>query len=509
MMYIGGVQDEAGNQAAAAAVQSYGGLESSPFQPPMTPLPPDFSLRGSDAFAAAGYFDYYRRDDQFGSASSSAAAAPGPVYFNDGQDLNSIVSAGFRPFFANSVPETGGLAGSHQAGITSPGGEGLTADQCLDQLLYGYNHPTGTPSFGGDALASQPPPVFSVEPRRGKKGGDAPGQRTSIYRGVTRHRWTGRYEAHLWDNSGRKEGNPRKGRQGGYDDEVKAAQSYDMAAIKYWGSDAITNFPASDYSEEMEEMKDLSRQEFIATLRRRSSGFSRGASIYRGVTRHRHQGRRWQARIGRVSGNRDLYLGTFATEEEAAEAYDIAAIKFRGTRAVTNFEISRYDIETILTTTLPIGNGAKRQKLGAAAAGGGGDDLDRPQETSGAHEAGAMPYDGRVGFGDDGIFSNFGMVQSPVPSNPVPGPVLPGPVVQTHPWYYNGPLLCPGHHPVVNSSVGSSADSPGPAAFDLVTPSMPPYGDEFFVFPPPPDQLNDSYINIDYHVGTTPTRSDY
>lgn len=72
---------------------------------------------------------------------------------------------------------------------------------------------------------------------------------------------------------------------------------------------------------------------------RKSSGFSRGASIYRGVTRsvliickfcakinctifyfsHRkvhvlrhHQHGRWQARIGRVAGNKDLYLGTFS-----------------------------------------------------------------------------------------------------------------------------------------------------------------------------------------------------
>ncbi|XP_034222783.1 AP2-like ethylene-responsive transcription factor PLT2 isoform X1 [Prunus dulcis] len=42
---------------------------------------------------------------------------------------------------------------------------------------------------------------------------DTFGQRTSIYRGVTRHRWTGRYEAHLWDNSCRREGQSRKGRQ--------------------------------------------------------------------------------------------------------------------------------------------------------------------------------------------------------------------------------------------------------------------------------------------------------
>ena len=32
------------------------------------------------------------------------------------------------------------------------------------------------------------------------------------------------------------------------------------------------------------------------------------------------------------------------TEEEAAEAYDIAAIELRGVHAVTNFDISNFDI---------------------------------------------------------------------------------------------------------------------------------------------------------------------
>ncbi|KNA02854.1 hypothetical protein SOVF_214710 [Spinacia oleracea] len=57
-----------------------------------------------------------------------------------------------------------------------------------------------------------------------------------------------------------------------------------------------------------------------------------------------------------------------ATEEEAAEAYDIAAIKFRGVNAVTNFEMNRYDVEAILNSNLPIGGAAKRLKLATEAA---------------------------------------------------------------------------------------------------------------------------------------------
>ncbi|PIA31854.1 hypothetical protein AQUCO_04800034v1 [Aquilegia coerulea] len=173
---------------------------------------------------------------------------------------------------------------------------------------------------------------------------DSPPQRSSIYRGVTRHRWTGRYEAHLWDKNCWNESQNKKGRQvylGAYDDEEAAAHAYDLAALKYWGHETILNFPLVTYQEELKEMEGQSKEEYIGSLRRKSSGFSRGVSKYRGVARHHHNGR-WEARIGRVFGNKYLYLGTYATQEEAATAYDMAAIEYRGLNAVTNFDLSRY-----------------------------------------------------------------------------------------------------------------------------------------------------------------------
>lgn len=88
---------------------------------------------------------------------------------------------------------------------------------------------------------------------------------------------------------------------------------------------------------------EAARRDRAATARKAlSQRGSKPTSAFRGVTHHLRTGR-WEAHIW-MQG-KQMYLGGFDSEREAALAYDLAAVKFRGPGAQLNFSMRNYAAE--------------------------------------------------------------------------------------------------------------------------------------------------------------------
>ncbi|KAG1675255.1 hypothetical protein FOA52_016286 [Chlamydomonas sp. UWO 241] len=176
------------------------------------------------------------------------------------------------------------------------------AYDCAAVLAEG---PGAKRNFPGEVISEAP--VTVGESRKQRTG--------SSFIGVSWHKLKSMWRVRLWDPIAKRERN-----MGCFDSEEDAARAYDRMAVQLRGSGVKRNFPGEAICEVAEGKE-----------RKRSS-----SSQYVGVLWHKANSV-WTAGLYDPQAKRVQYLGSYASEEDAARAHDYAAVQAHGPGAKRNF----------------------------------------------------------------------------------------------------------------------------------------------------------------------------
>jgi hypothetical protein len=142
-------------------------------------------------------------------------------------------------------------------------------------------------------------------------------QQSSRYLGVSWHKAGSSFQVQLYD-----EQTKRPQHIGSYASEEDAARAYDRAAVQAHGPGAKRNFPGEALSEPTVTAGEEQKQ--------------RGSSRYTGVTWCQDRSS-WKVQLYDEQTKRQQHVGYFSSEEDAARAYDRAAVQAHGPGAKRNF----------------------------------------------------------------------------------------------------------------------------------------------------------------------------